>query len=208
MKKAISLLLALMLCLSLCACGGSNEMPEAQVSTDPATTPEATEPATTEATEPEESEPAPVCVEITLENWQDYFELREYTEFVENGFGEIDDAKTHWSVVSKDGYTVDEENCDVTFEFTYDEESVVATINTETKTVVYGEATGSSTSEPVVETMNNVGQYIGEYTHDRYGEYLTSEFFDLEDAQLVSVFDRRVVNVTVLRISGTFSYFE
>lgn len=208
MKKAISLLLVLMLCLSLCACGGSNEMPEAQVSTDPATTPEATEPATTEATEPEESELTTVCVEITLENWQDYFELREYTEFVENGFGEIDDAKTLWSVVSKDGYTVDEENCDVTFEFTYDEESVVATINTETKTVVYGEATGSSTSEPVVETMNNVGQYIGEYTHDRYGEYLTSEFFDLEDAQLVSVFDRRVVNVTVLRISGTFSYFE
>ena len=183
-------------------------MPEAQVSTDPAAAPEATEPETTEATAPEETEPTPICVEITLDNWQDYFELREYTEFVENGFGEIDDAKTYWSVVSKDGYTVDEENCDVTFEFTYVEEYVVATIDTETKTVVYGEATGSSTSEPVVETMNNVGQYIGEYTHDRYGEHLTAEFFDMEDAQLVSVFDRRVINVTVLRISGTFSYFE
>ena len=100
------------------------------------------------------------------------------------------------------------EETDHGYSFTYDEEYVVATIDTETKTVVYGEATGSSTSEPVVETMNNVGQYIGEYTHDRYGEHLTAEFFDMEDAQLVSVFDRRVINVTVLRISGTFSYFE
>ena len=42
MKKAISLLLALVLCLSLCACGGGNDTPE---------TTEATQAPTTEATE-------------------------------------------------------------------------------------------------------------------------------------------------------------
>lgn len=39
MKKAISLLLALVLCLSLCACGGGNNVPETEAPTE-TTTPE------------------------------------------------------------------------------------------------------------------------------------------------------------------------
>ena len=49
MKKALSLILALVLCLSLCACGGSNDVPETEV---PNTT-EMTN-AQTEQTQPKE----------------------------------------------------------------------------------------------------------------------------------------------------------
>ena len=42
MKKAISLLLALVLCLSLCACGGGNETPNTTEAPTETTAPEAT----------------------------------------------------------------------------------------------------------------------------------------------------------------------
>ncbi len=193
MKRFVVLLLAAVMCLSLVACGGSN---------DTLTTDE------TEATVSKETEPKLVSVEITLDNWQNYFELREYTKFIENGFGEIDDAETYWTLVSKDEYAFDMENCDVTFEFTYDEEIVAATVDTDSKTVIYGEVTGSRTSEAKVETMNGVGQYVGGKSNERYGEYLNAELFNIENEELVSVFDRRIVNITVIQISGTFSYYE
>lgn len=64
--------LALVLCLSLCACGGGNETPE---TTDAATEPTPTTPPTTETTAPAETEPQYETVEITIDNWQEYFEL-------------------------------------------------------------------------------------------------------------------------------------
>ena len=204
----MALLLAVVLSLFMMACGGSNETPDTTEAPMETTTaaPETTEAEVTTA--PAETEPKLVSVEITMDNWQDYFELREYTDFRENGFGEIDDAFTYWTLVSKDGYAVEIDHCDVTFEFTYYEEHVASRIDTEAKTVIYGEVTGNWTSEPKVETMNGVGQYIGENTNERYGEYLNAEVFDMEDGQLVSVLDRRIVNITVMRINGTFSYYE
>ena len=67
MKKALSLILALVLCLSLCACGGSTEETPTQTTTEPIETTipeETTEPI--ETTIPEETtEPAPAsCWDI------------------------------------------------------------------------------------------------------------------------------------------------
>lgn len=190
MKKTITLFLTTIVCLSLVACGNNKD------TTDTSTMPESA------------VEPKLISVEITMNNWHNYFELCEYTDFKENSFGEIDDAQTYWSLVSKDEYTVDTSNCDVTLEFTYTQDTVASTIDMESKTVIYGEVTDNWTSEPKVETMNGVGQYIGEKSNERYGEYLNSELFDMEDEQLKSVFDRRIVDITVIRINGTFSYYE
>lgn len=161
-----------------------------------------------EVIDPADVVPDPTMVEITMDNWQDYFELCEYTEFEENGFGEIEGATTYWTLVNKDEYMVDMENCDVTFEFTCDWDEVKAVVDQDTKSVNYGEVTGHSTSDATVETMENVGQYAGQDTNERYGKYLNAELFNVEDGQVVSVFDRRMTNVNVLRISGTFSYYE
>ena len=56
MKKTIALLMVLALCLSLCACGGGNNVPE-----------------TIET--PTTTEPQYEIVEITMDNWQEYFEF-------------------------------------------------------------------------------------------------------------------------------------
>lgn len=198
MKQMILLLTTLSLCLSLCACSTDSNTPDMPETTN----------STIQTTTTTAAEPKSVTVEITLDNWKDYFELREYIEFNENGFGEIDDAKIYWSIANKDEFTVDEENCNVTFEYTLEKEEVSSTIDTKTKKVIYGEVTGKNTSEATVETMNNVGQYIGEYTHDYYGEYLTRQRFEMKDGKLVSIFDYRVVDITIKRIQGTFSYFQ
>ena len=69
MKKAISLLLALVMCLSLCACGGGNDAPE---TTEPLS--EATQVPTTEAnTEPETSIPVEVVPSLDTSWVLDYY---------------------------------------------------------------------------------------------------------------------------------------
>ncbi len=139
-------------------------------------------------------------VEITLDNWQDYFELREYHKFEENGFGEFKKVTTYYSIVSKDGILFDQSKSDVTFEFVCNIESKPYTVDFENRAVIYGEATGMKTSEPTVETMNNVGQYIGESTNDRYGEYLgVCNFISKLEGEA-----REVVSIEISRIAGDF----
>ena len=53
MKKTIALLLALVLCLSLCACGGGNDAPETNNGNEASNSPTQSQEVTTEATEPE-----------------------------------------------------------------------------------------------------------------------------------------------------------
>ena len=53
-------------------------------------------------------------IEITLDNWQDYFEFKEYHKFEENGFGEFESASTSYYLITKDEINVDVENSDVT----------------------------------------------------------------------------------------------
>ncbi len=138
-------------------------------------------------------------IEIALDNWQDYFELREYQKFEENGFHEFEKATTYFSLVSKDGIVFDNSKCDVTFEYTYTYECKPYTVDFENKTVIYGETIETKISDPNVETMNNVGQYIGEYTDKRYGEYFTCNFIN----ELQGDNAREVVSVEIIRIAGS-----
>ncbi len=236
MKKTLTLLLALSLCLSLCACGGepkaaenpyekyakyaelfdyleANDWDNANAYLRnhfgmPEESPtELTEPVVTEpvVTEPPVTEPIYETVEITMDNWQEYFELRVYDAFEANGFGEFERATTYFSLVSKDEFIVDYstiENSSVTFEYTYTAEDKTASVDFENRTVIYGNTTGSRAMDPQVETMGNVGQYIGEDTGSRYGKYLTCNFLlSLEGNHAIEI-----VDFEILRIAGTFCF--
>lgn len=139
-------------------------------------------------------------IEITLDNWQEYFERREYHKFEENGFGEFEKVTTYYSLVSKDAIVFDASKSNVTFEFTCNIETKPYAVDFENKTVTYGETTKTQTSKPTVETMNPVGQYTGEYTNDRYGEYLGVCNFISE----LTGEAREVVSIEIIRISGSF----
>lgn len=104
MKKALSLILALVLCLSLCACGGGDQNEQLQ------------KPNSEESTVQTEAESLIIqnpdygtlinikrfkevleTVELTTENWMDYIEVCTYSkEIVEkDAFGEIVSTKTN-----------------------------------------------------------------------------------------------------------------
>ena len=89
MKK----ILALVLCLSLCACGGGNDAPETTE------TPTTTTSATTETTAPAETEPQYETIEITIDNWMEYFEIREDFAVEYNDFNEVIDGLNFYNYI-------------------------------------------------------------------------------------------------------------
>jgi hypothetical protein len=108
MKKALSLLLALVMCLSLCACGGGKQDTQPQKPSSDNTSYDSvsqTEGESLIIQNPESGTPMinikrfnelMVTVELTTENWMDYIEVCTYTrEKVErDAFGEIVSTET------------------------------------------------------------------------------------------------------------------
>ena len=89
MKKAISLLLALVMCLSLCACGKEN-IQDAKVQNAPKTQEMTT---TTTAVNTEPTEPQIIEIELTAENWQEYFDTENVGAnyfWIRNSFDEVE----------------------------------------------------------------------------------------------------------------------
>ena len=116
MKKLLNVLLALMLCLGLVACGGSSD-----TGTDG-----------TSASNTNNKTDEPTVIDITMDNWQEYFEIKD-TVYV-NPMGECR-PDTHF--VLKDTTNVFEVNFDV--EASYVREWRYVEINDEEQTIVIGE---------------------------------------------------------------------
>ena len=142
MKKAMSLLLTLVMCLSLCACGGGNDTPETTeipTTTIPATTElEISEP---ETTAPIEAEPQYETVEITMENWEDYFEFTHFYIPYKNSFGEVENFSVETRFCLKDGYNAS--NVDIAIEYSYVEQGFTYEVNFENGTLTFGKAVDS-----------------------------------------------------------------
>ena len=232
MKKLLSLLLAAALVLSLGACGKEANPYEKyeelfeyleredydsamayirELAGEPETGPQAapateaeTEPETTE-TQPSETEPQPVTVEITMDNWQEYFELREYVEIKKNGFGEFEKVSVYYALVNKDGMSPECDLSDVTMEFSYTKKYVSMSVDLENGTITYGADRGKDPywDYTGVTTMQSAGQYIGEYHMNRYGQFVASSWTDEPSDDQFSVLD----TFEILRIAGTFVYY-
>lgn len=116
----------------------------------------------------------PMAVEITLDNWQEYFELQEVNEISVNEFGDISSVyptigiflKEEYADRLADGYGA----VDVTFELSYDE--------------ALFEVLGV---EPDAFASEFLGEYEIRLTNDPYG------WWDLESGctQIVTIEDRR-----------------
>ena len=109
MKQAMSLILALILCLSLCACGNQEKYKKydtligyIEAGDEENATKEFL--ALLEQNKPETTEPATTTVEITMDNWQEYFEIRPYEEKQYNAFGEQTNRFTGEGLYLKEEY--------------------------------------------------------------------------------------------------------
>lgn len=168
MKKILALLLAAVMCLSLVACGDSDENAaqiaeyESRIAELEATIAELEAMlaerdaeierllAEGESKEPENTEPQYETVEITLDNWQDYFEIVEYMTYRENGFGEAESCyfrtelrlkEEYWSRLAAD--MMDDKGA---VEFSYDYGERAATIDLANRTYSFGEFTAKESS--------------------------------------------------------------
>ena len=145
MKKIVSILLVMALCFAMCACGKTsdnttetepnpyekyaryeelfNYLEDGNYEKADAYLKKHFNVEETEAKEEEiiETEapntPSFRSVEITIDNWQEYFELRTHYKFEVNGFGEFECVDAYYLLTTKDGIVPDVYNCDVTFEY-------------------------------------------------------------------------------------------
>lgn len=97
MKKLLALLLAIAACLSLTACAAEPQSPETLAET------------TVETTLPLEQ------IEITMDNWQEYFDLREAQRITVNESGGIYNREFGYGAFLKEEYAQRLAEFDVTF---------------------------------------------------------------------------------------------
>lgn len=107
-----------------------------------------------------------MTVEITMDNWQEYFELREYVEIKKNGFGEFEKVRVYYALVNKDGMSHECSLSDVTMEFSYTKKYVSMSVDLENGTITYGADRGKAPYGDYtgVTIMQSAGQYIGNTT--------------------------------------------
>ena len=122
MKKWIALLLVAVLCLSLAACGGKAETSGKETQGQQES--QNTEQTDNEPSEAESSEPEVKTIEITMDNWQDYFEIKDYLSVcrVKDDFGEQKnlDLQLMCLFVLKDGIEYDEYGTSIAIEYDAD----------------------------------------------------------------------------------------
>lgn len=77
-----------------------------------------------------------ITVEITPENWSEYFELVETSEYVTDEFGDFVRIEKAWNLALKNGYQfLNAKNYEISFEVQYSKYSVNCEINHDTKEV-------------------------------------------------------------------------
>ena len=205
MKKILAIILAALMCLSLCACAGEENNSEGTSEVQNENTPtETTAPSEeTTDTEPSETEPVYETVELTLENWQDYFEFREIKKIKINGFGEFNGADVLYYLVTKDGIELDTKNSSVTVRYLVTTEYKPCSVDLEKKTIVYGEAVDTETNPRVVD-FDVVTMSDESGTENRFGKYVGNVIISNLHEDKV----RQIVNLEVTNITGSISVLK
>lgn len=121
MKKKLVLLLATLICVSLCACGGS------ETSSGNNTTDAKTEENGSSLSQGEGRE-----VEITMDNWQEYFIEKEIITATYNSFDEVEDIIIHKVLTLKEGIMIDPSKSNVAIKYNGHTEMCYVDIDTDT----------------------------------------------------------------------------
>lgn len=87
----------------------------------------------------EEEEPEVEAIEITLDNWQEYFEIVERDKVIKNAFDEITDVVRVWDIVLKDGFEMVEYDTSIAIEYSTIYERRYYEIDKENGTLTIGE---------------------------------------------------------------------
>lgn len=142
-------------------------------------------------------------VEITMENWQDYFEYRGYPVFIKNGFGEFERLSLWLVLVSKDGIIPDCTQSNVTMEYRIRPRIYSISLDPENETFTLdavGECTSDWRSGEVV-TLTGMGENASDHSGSRYGRDIVTSITDKTENDQFSWYE-----CEILRIAGTFVF--
>ena len=189
MKKLLSLLLAFVLVLMLTACNGGGETTNSGGS-------QSQENYSSDKTNGDgesQSQQNYKAVKITLDNWQDYFEISEFPVWKEDAFGETDGFNLEYEFrLKKEFYPrLNAKDSSIAMEISYSYGEKPCKVNFEKKTYELGEPLRTETTTNITEKF---------YDYD--GKFYTSPFgvtFYDTGKQEVRYYD----NVEMIRIKGT-----
>lgn len=197
MKKLIALLLAAVMCVSLAACGGSGETPGTDNNSGTQASTEALVPATNNGEiEPIAPPEVPgentqyITVEITSENWSEYFELVEEIVYHTDDFGDFSSVNNFWRLELKEGYS-SKHSLSIHFEVQYNLQMVSVEINHDTKEVIKIDGDYEILTETdKVETSGDMALIAQTFIQD----------FELQDPSLQYIY--YISDFQVLRVAG------
>lgn len=202
MKKALSLILALVLCLSLCACVNEDKNTETQNTTNQTTTEEDQDTNNAENTttenETNQTELQHITVEITIDNWNQYFENVPYVKYRTNDFDEIITATIGSSLKLKEEYEYLEGS--VSFEIELQWEKRECTVDFAKGSIEFGEVIKTEGSSTTTTSFTDIAFM-------RYGDYITTfgcmDEVTRDDADIKEDTVTTEVFVKMLRAEGT-----
>ena len=224
MKKLIALLLAAVMCLSLVACENDNtalveeyenriaeleaELAErdAEIARLLAESENAElENTLQENTEPENSEPQYETVEITLDNWQEYFELKMSVYERKNAFGELENLFPQMRLVLKENLAGITADMDIVFEYTCtDGYRCKFTYNTDTGELTEGEKTDAYVTDP----WGTIREMDERYIEDGASIFGNGHYDVTVDSNIASFTADMYSTVEILRIQGTITVIK
>lgn len=222
MKKALSVLLALILCLPLCACGNQDKYKKYDAligyieagDSGNAINEVLVLIGQNGAEGTETPEVATTTVEITLDNWQEYFEIRPLDVKIYNVFGDLQDSSVGAAFYLKEEYLSrltdrEPEGAFKTIVYTewheYDEKAgafvengyVSKEVPPEEEIVTYiADWRDSLDEDGVVSTLS--GQVFAEINQ---GTWMTGE-------GKLGIFKGVITNIEVLDVTGTLELYE
>ena len=175
MKRLFTLLTALSVCISLCACSTNQndaklieeyknriaELEELLAMRDEEIDRlrGEEEDDTTENTEPENTEPQYTTVELTLENWDTYFEVVAIPVFTKNAFGEYDKFDLVYDFQLKETYypLLNVEKTSIGIEISYNYGERLCTVDFENQTYELGERTRTCSTSEITDKFRDDG---------------------------------------------------
>ncbi len=200
MKRIVAVLLTLAICISLCSCGASSA-PEINI----------------------------VTVEITIDNWTDYFEVGKVTSSEKNAFDEYSNVWFGYGIFLKDEYVnslldTKEYPMDVVFEVQYDSVLSNARVKAENDgSFRIFKGSSITTQENAIISVIDNRKDINGSPMDKSGieRDMSGMFRDCFDNTVAAglicpegkvednpVYRRFYENPQVIRAKGTLSYYE
>ena len=157
----------------------------------------------TDPTKEEKKKEKVKAIDITLDNWQEYFELVEEAELYKNAFGEITEGYIYDCLKLKDNYKFAlEKETSVAIECRYDKVWRYIEINTETGEIKVGDIVPDS------ETQGMSGSMEEEYTETRTISNEETEGIMIGSCTSMGEMQTFVTDFEMLRVQGTLYILE